>query len=462
MTSDSTQLSFRSPLEERHIDFLLEEEFASNSSFLPFFIELAWKNEGSHPFSAPAANLLPECFRSVTSLAGESDVLVIYDNVAGEKTALLIEDKIAAIFQKDQALRYKQRGDEGVQSGRWQKYWTCLVAPRQFANKGQEFDARVDIEDIAVFFEREATDARSSFKANMLRDSAAKQAASGIQIENTSMTELRHQYSELATQLLQNSLWTAEVRGKSFTQDSWFRFFHSAFGTSVKCFHKPLAGAVQVIYPKAAKEVLEGLHNSGDGSEGVSITDVGTLGVAVQFPVTRLKNYQEIVTADTARIVIEAVHGLTVLEEYLRRREDALHVFGMGKIEYPERPQGEEEARKVACLEAQLFGLMWSRAREFGSSVRFTYPDLSDLVSGKEQRQAIVIPGMAGCFWIVLRRTTSGDPMLFAESDSRIWGGGMRHEISFANTSSEEADLIYGEVSFDDWIETRLRLRNAA
>ena len=41
VTFGNTFEAIHSPIQEHHIDFILEEEFASNSSFLDFFIQLA-------------------------------------------------------------------------------------------------------------------------------------------------------------------------------------------------------------------------------------------------------------------------------------------------------------------------------------------------------------------------------------------------------------------------------------
>ena len=121
-----SQILSHSPIQEQHIDFLLEEEFASNQAFLLFFLEEARKNMVA-PWNGPDHNelLTPReplgCMvvRSATTSAGETDVLVIYQSVqsTGSRVAILIEDKIRAGFQKDQAKRYQERGLEAINKG---------------------------------------------------------------------------------------------------------------------------------------------------------------------------------------------------------------------------------------------------------------------------------------------------------------------------------------------------------
>lgn len=73
-----------SPVQEHHIDFLLEEEFACNSAFLGFFVSEAIEHfnfSGEIPDAGiiePASCCDCTAIRSVTTDKGETDVLAIY------------------------------------------------------------------------------------------------------------------------------------------------------------------------------------------------------------------------------------------------------------------------------------------------------------------------------------------------------------------------------------------------
>jgi hypothetical protein len=129
---------FLSPVQEHHIDFILEEEFACNPAFLPWFLSNVTfqtssdcpnfnhsaGDEGSHAWDCSAA-------RSIVTGHGETDVLIIYRRShSSVKTAILIENKIRAGFQPSQSERYRRRGEEGKCEGHWDNYWTCLIAPK--------------------------------------------------------------------------------------------------------------------------------------------------------------------------------------------------------------------------------------------------------------------------------------------------------------------------------------------
>jgi len=76
---------------ELHVDFILQEEFFSNSHFLRRFIACA-----NHP---DEHSQVVSVQRSVSDALGEADIVVIYKGYEGKNTAILIEDKIRAAFR---------------------------------------------------------------------------------------------------------------------------------------------------------------------------------------------------------------------------------------------------------------------------------------------------------------------------------------------------------------------------
>ena len=84
---------------ERDIDLLLIEELHVDSSFRSWFYGLAWGTSDHDPTFLGAWHSLthPE--------HGESDIVVLVEGAEGRKLAMLIEDKIDAITQPNQAGR---------------------------------------------------------------------------------------------------------------------------------------------------------------------------------------------------------------------------------------------------------------------------------------------------------------------------------------------------------------------
>lgn len=88
---------------ERDIDLLILEELTVSREFAQWFYQ---ENHLVPPTQGKA-----KAFHSVSDAElGESDIVVLYDN----GHAILIENKIGAIAQKDQAKRYQQRGEKGL------------------------------------------------------------------------------------------------------------------------------------------------------------------------------------------------------------------------------------------------------------------------------------------------------------------------------------------------------------
>src|SRR6266436_5009178 len=87
-------------VQEVHVDFLLQEEFCVNPSFLRKFIE----DVGLKHIPGDIVRVQ----RSESDPYGEADLVVVYTlEGSSEKIALLIEDKIRAVFQPQQAERYR-------------------------------------------------------------------------------------------------------------------------------------------------------------------------------------------------------------------------------------------------------------------------------------------------------------------------------------------------------------------
>jgi hypothetical protein len=121
-----------SPVEERHIDYILEEEFTLNPDFLRYFIEQARITAVDEHRILGFANE-SDCFtlRSATTGKGETDVLVKYGVQNGSlPNAILIEDKIRTGFHmnKQSAIARgakRVRAKTGLTTGR---AWCRIVS----------------------------------------------------------------------------------------------------------------------------------------------------------------------------------------------------------------------------------------------------------------------------------------------------------------------------------------------
>ena len=145
---------------ERDVDFLLVEELFSSQDFVAFLLQ---------KLKLPKCDQLANVQRSVHGFGlGETDVLLEYKSE--EKTiGVLIENKLDALFQPDQAARYDARAAQYVDSESFDETYSVLVAPQQYIDRQTEFQRAISYESIVRYFEGAQLGRRGEFKVMLLR-----------------------------------------------------------------------------------------------------------------------------------------------------------------------------------------------------------------------------------------------------------------------------------------------------
>ena len=245
-----------SPVQEHHIDFLLEEEFACNSGFLEFFVNAA--KEHFQPLSIevedvkarqPCSEWNCNVIRSVTTGKGETDVLAIYRSAEiPSRVAILIENKIRANFQKDQAERYRERGEAGRKNKEWDRYWTCLISPERYAQDNRGFDTRISLERLASFFSDE--DKRTRFKRGVLERALKHFDETGLQIKNfdEAMTRFRAFYAKEAACFFREGELNWPKARRAWWGDKWFNFKGGGMPKGAEIIYKSEPGYVDLAF----------------------------------------------------------------------------------------------------------------------------------------------------------------------------------------------------------------------
>lgn len=242
-----------SPVQEHHIDFLLEEEFACNPKFLSFFLSLAKKHLSPTAKTIEIGrNLQPndewncKSVRSVTTEEGETDVLVIYSSAEGRRVAILIENKIRAHFQPNQANRYRIRGEAGGSRAEWDLYWTCLISPKKYANGNEGFDSRIHIEELLAFFD--LTEDRSRFKAGVFHQVLRRFHETGLQKKDDAATKFRLLYAEQAAYFFGETDIDWPQPRDAWWDDTWFNFKIRTFPKGLVITYKARPGFVDLSF----------------------------------------------------------------------------------------------------------------------------------------------------------------------------------------------------------------------
>ena len=187
-------LNFIEAVRERDIDLLVLEEFYCSESFLLWFCQRVLG-------ALDEPHILVGAFHAVTHpRLGESDLVLIMD--LGEKrVAILIENKIDATTQPEQPGRYRQRGQEGIESGDWKAFRTCMIAPQRYLDSTDDashYDSQISYETLRDWFRESGGDGgRSDYKARLLGEAIEQNRRGPSSIPHEAVTAFWHRYEKL-------------------------------------------------------------------------------------------------------------------------------------------------------------------------------------------------------------------------------------------------------------------------
>jgi hypothetical protein len=328
-TFDKVLEALHSPIQEQHIDFLLEEEFASNPSFLKFFIQLALSNQretgrnANSPILQPDENWRCHAIRSVTTEAGESDVLVIYSSVNPDlsKVAILIEDKIRASFQDRQVERYRERGQAGI-GKYWQGFWICLVAPQKYQGVSSDFDTHIFLEQLQEFFEQQS-DPRSVFKAGVIKRALTHFATTGLQKRDEVMTNFRNFYARQAQIYFEGAGVQWDAPREAWWGDTWFNFRSKELPVGAYIVHKTFVkkvgrGLVHLSVPNMNVEILQALLDKAEGVGKIVAVQTGK-SASFQLEVDPILSYEASAQVQNIPIFSDAFRAASDLIQFWRQ-----------------------------------------------------------------------------------------------------------------------------------------------
>jgi len=152
-------------VQERDIDLLILEELHATPAFAAW-----WATQ-----LGLSGATFDGAWHSVSNADGETDVLLRV-HVGQERIGILIENKIAAVEQHEQDVRYHRRGAQGMKDAWFDRYLTCMVAPQAYLNgvaDDSRYDARIPYESIGAWF-AEQPGARAAWRRRVV-DEAVKQ-----------------------------------------------------------------------------------------------------------------------------------------------------------------------------------------------------------------------------------------------------------------------------------------------
>ena len=178
-----------------------------------------------------------------------------------KRAAILIEDKLRAVFQPEQPERYAERGRAGL-GKEWETYWTCLVAPKTYINRGHDFDAAVSLESVVDLIAR-ADERRREFKVRVLQEAIRKCETNGVQVVDPVMTAFRERYFGYFQDFFRDEWRNGRIRTRppapTYSGDTWFEVRSTDLPRGAYVNYKSTMGAVDLTFPNTNVAALEGL-----------------------------------------------------------------------------------------------------------------------------------------------------------------------------------------------------------
>jgi len=227
---------------ERDIDILLVEEFTVNEEFARWFAGQVF-DDGAELSSTLVAR------HSIHAAGlGETDILLIFEATNRERRAILLENKIDAPPQPEQAERYLRRGEKGQADGEWSTFRTCIVAPERYITNrtGTDgYDSRVAYEQLRDWL-RDSTedDARANFRAEMIQQGIEQNRRGYSPIYDPAATDFWRSYWEYAIQ--RSPELEMASPGRRPAGSHWMQFRPSCLPRGVVIQHKASHGRVDL------------------------------------------------------------------------------------------------------------------------------------------------------------------------------------------------------------------------
>ncbi len=234
---------------ERDVDLMIVFLLFSSESFRSNFLKRVIGFNGSH-------TLIRTTVSEYTD-AGETDVLLIVDLDGGHRLAVMIEDKIDAIFQPAQAQRYRKRGSQGIEGNKWHSFKACLCAPKAYLdgiNSKDSWDSLIAIEDISDWAEQSG-DRNGIFVKRIFEQALGKFALR----RNESSPEAKDfwgKYLTLAAELIP-SISVTGVSQFPTKAAPWPRFAKSTLPGFILLEHKPAQARVDLTFDRWQKNDLQ-------------------------------------------------------------------------------------------------------------------------------------------------------------------------------------------------------------
>lgn len=180
---------------ERDLDLLMVEELSCNAVFRTWFLQALLGRSANHSTSIVR--------HSVTQSTGQSDLELAVTLDSGTRLIVLIENKVDASLELNQAERYRARAEAYLTSNECDVGKTLLVAPERYCGSATElkgFDHRLSYEQIRDWFDTSNLGDRAKYKAALLTGAIEKSTLGYQPVADAPVTDFWYAYWQAAQQ----------------------------------------------------------------------------------------------------------------------------------------------------------------------------------------------------------------------------------------------------------------------
>jgi hypothetical protein len=267
------------------MDLLVLEEMHTSSLFRQWLVSKIYNNARHLLYFKGAWHAFAD------DELGQVDILFLFEDDEGHKSAILIENKIDQPKQDLQAERYFEFGAKGVKLDLWNDYMTCLLAPQAYFGTlapSEYFASYLSYEDLADWFSRASMGDRGMYKFSMIHeaikqgtlaasespasgeDAPKKGASSEYRVFPGGVFNLPKEYKEDEDTILAHfwkkygsfcadkypSLNMQKPMGNAFDA-GWSLFQPDTFPQDVRIIHKMPQGFVDLLFIGASKPAIQ-------------------------------------------------------------------------------------------------------------------------------------------------------------------------------------------------------------
>ena len=240
-----------SSIKERDIDLILLTAIHWSAAFRAALVKKVSRAEIAEFIGAR---------REVYTREGETDLVLEVRTESGERLAIIIQAKIDPSFRLRQSERCRSRGQEGKAVGEWDRFLTCLCAPKVYASvyvRAGDWDHVLFLEDaseeLAIHNEPFA-----AFLCAAMRQTA-DEYDSDTHITALKATAFWTRYADFCLQEFPD-LRMARPRAGTLSNDLRPKFLANMLPTGVRLEHKASSGHVDLTFQKRdARQLAEKL-----------------------------------------------------------------------------------------------------------------------------------------------------------------------------------------------------------